>query len=62
MITGVVIFLGIFFFIIALSLGYPFIEAVIFLLVIIVANVPKGHLIPVTVNIATVEKEIFFFF
>ena len=49
-ITGIAIFLGIFFFFIALSLGYPFSEAVIFLVAVIVTNVPKGLLTSVTVN------------
>ena len=49
-ITGVAVFLGVAFFIIAISLGYPFIEAVIFLIGIIVANVPEGLLATVTVN------------
>jgi sodium/potassium-transporting ATPase subunit alpha len=49
-ITGVAVFLGVSFFIIALILGYPFIEAVIFLIGIIVANVPEGLLATVTVS------------
>src|SRR5271154_967041 len=49
-ITGVAVFLGVSFFIIAVSLGYPLIEAVIFLIGIIVANVPEGLLATVTVS------------
>jgi sodium/potassium-transporting ATPase subunit alpha len=50
-ITGVAVFLGVSFFIIAIILGYPFIESVIFLIGIIVANVPEGLLATVTVTI-----------
>jgi sodium/potassium-transporting ATPase subunit alpha len=49
-ITGVAVFLGVAFFFIAIILGYPLIEAVIFLIGIIVANVPEGLLATVTVN------------
>lgn len=49
-ITGVAVFLGVSFFIIAIILGYPLIEAVIFLIGIIVANVPEGLLATVTVR------------
>jgi sodium/potassium-transporting ATPase subunit alpha len=49
-ITGVAVFLGVSFFIIAIILGYPFIESVIFLIGIIVANVPEGLLATVTVT------------
>jgi magnesium-transporting ATPase (P-type) len=48
-ITGVAVFLGVSFFIIALVLGYNWLEAVIFLIGIIVANVPEGLLATVTV-------------
>ena len=41
-ITGVAVFLGITFFIIAFVLGYHWLDAVIFLIGIIVANVPEG--------------------
>lgn len=51
-ITGVAVFLGVSFFFIALVLGYPIIEAVIFLIGIIVANVPEGLLATVTVRIS----------
>jgi sodium/potassium-transporting ATPase subunit alpha len=56
-ITGVAVFLGVSFFIIAIVLGYPMIEAVIFLIGIIVANVPEGLLATVTV-----EQKRFIFF
>jgi sodium/potassium-transporting ATPase subunit alpha len=49
-IMSVGVFLGIFFFIIALCLGYPFIESVTLLVVIIVVNAPKGLLVTMTVN------------
>jgi sodium/potassium-transporting ATPase subunit alpha len=49
-ITGVAVFLGISFFIIALSLGYPLIESIIFLIFIIMVNAPKDLLITVKVN------------
>ncbi|RXM99223.1 Sodium/potassium-transporting ATPase subunit alpha-1 [Acipenser ruthenus] len=47
-ITGVAVFLGISFFILSLILGYSWLEAVIFLIGIIVANVPEGLLATVT--------------
>ena len=49
-ITGVAVFLGVSFFIIALVLGYNWLDAVIFLIGIIVANVPEGLLATVTVS------------
>merc|ERR1712141_985868 len=48
-ITGVAVFLGVTFFIIAFILGYHWLDAVIFLIGIIVANVPEGLLATVTV-------------
>ena len=51
-ITGVAVFLGVSFFLLALVLGYAFIDAVVFLIGIIVANVPEGLLATVTVRIA----------
>lgn len=56
-ITGVAVFLGVSFFLIAFILGYPWLEAVIFLIGIIVANVPEGLLATVTVRL----KSSFFF-
>lgn len=41
-ITGVAAFLGISFFFIAFFLGYNWLNAVVFLIGIIVANVPEG--------------------
>ena len=49
-ITGVAVFLGVTFFILAIVLGYSWLEAVIFLIGIIVANVPEGLLATVTVS------------
>lgn len=49
-ITGVAVFLGVTFFILAIILGYSWLEAVIFLIGIIVANVPEGLLATVTVS------------
>ena len=43
-ITGVAVVLGVVFFILAFILGYHWLEAVIFLIGIIVANVPEGIL------------------
>lgn len=50
LITGVAVFLGVTFFIIAFILGYYWLDAVIFLIGIIVANVPEGLLATVTVS------------
>ncbi len=50
-ITGVAVFLGVSFFILSLILGYSWLEAVIFLIGIIVANVPEGLLATVTVSV-----------
>lgn len=43
LITGVAVFLGATFFIIAFVLGYHWLTAVVFLIGIIVANVPEGR-------------------
>lgn len=48
-ITAVAVFLGVTFFIFAMILNYTVIEAIIFLIGIIVANVPEGLLATVTV-------------
>lgn len=53
-ITGVAVFLGVTFFILAIILGYSWLEAVIFLIGIIVANVPEGLLATVTVSTVVV--------
>lgn len=49
-ITAVAVFLGVSFFIIAFALEYHWLDAVIFLIGIIVANVPEGLLATVTVS------------
>lgn len=50
LITAVAVFLGVTFFGLSLILGYTWLEAVIFLIGIIVANVPEGLLATVTVS------------
>merc|ERR1711899_178088 len=55
-ITGVAVFLGGTFFIIAFILGYNWLDAVIFLIGIIVANVPEGLLATVTVCLTLTAK------
>merc|ERR1712227_83394 len=55
-ITGVAVFLGVTFFIIAFILGYHWLDAVIFLVGIIVANVPEGLLATVTVCLTLTAK------
>uniref|UniRef100_A0A665VTK4 Sodium/potassium-transporting ATPase subunit alpha n=1 Tax=Echeneis naucrates TaxID=173247 RepID=A0A665VTK4_ECHNA len=55
-ITGVAVFLGVTFFILSIILGYTWLEAVIFLIGIIVANVPEGLLATVTVCLTLTAK------
>merc|ERR1712012_1352018 len=55
-ITGVAVFLGVTFFIIAFILGYNWLDSVIFLIGIIVANVPEGLLATVTVCLTLTAK------
>lgn len=55
-ITGVAVFLGVSFFIIAIFLNYNWLDAVIFLIGIIVANVPEGLLATVTVCLTLTAK------
>merc|ERR1719330_1022475 len=55
-ITGVAVFLGVTFFIIAFIQGYYWLDAVIFLIGIIVANVPEGLLATVTVCLTLTAK------
>merc|ERR1712223_669561 len=55
-ITGVAVFLGVTFLIIAFILGYHWLDAVIFLIGIIVANVPEGLLATVTVCLTLTAK------
>ena len=56
LITSVAVFLGVIFFIIAFILGYHWLDAVIFLIGIIVANVPEGLLATVTVCLTLTAK------
>ncbi|XP_066920837.1 sodium/potassium-transporting ATPase subunit alpha-like [Clytia hemisphaerica] len=56
-ITGVAVFLGVTFLIISLALGYHWLEAIIFLIGIIVANVPEGLLATVTVCLTLTAKK-----
>merc|ERR1712158_151174 len=56
LITGVAVFLGVSFFIIAFILGYNWLDAVIFLIGIIVANVSEGLLATVTVCLTLTAK------
>lgn len=55
-ITGVAVFLGVTFFIMSFVLGYNWLEAVVFLIGIIVANVPEGLLATVTVCLTLTAK------
>merc|ERR1712180_457091 len=55
-ITGVAVFLGVSFFIIAFILGYHWLDAVSVLIGIIVANVPEGLLATVTVCLTLTAK------
>ncbi|RWS28523.1 Sodium/potassium-transporting ATPase subunit alpha-like protein [Leptotrombidium deliense] len=55
-ITGVAVFLGLTFFGVAMFLGYNWLDAVIFLIGIIVANVPEGLLATVTVCLTLTAK------
>ena len=56
LITGVAVFLGVTFFIIAISIGYDWLDCVLFLISIIVANVPEGLLATVTVCLTLTAK------
>ena len=55
LITAVAVVLGLAFFVIAFILGYNWLDAVIFLIGIIVANVPEGLLATVTVSTTPTE-------
>uniref|UniRef100_A0A3Q3SW08 Sodium/potassium-transporting ATPase subunit alpha n=1 Tax=Mastacembelus armatus TaxID=205130 RepID=A0A3Q3SW08_9TELE len=55
-ITAVAVFLGVTFLILSLVLGYTWLEAIIFLISIIVANVPEGLLPTVTVCLTLTAK------
>jgi len=56
LITGVAVFLGVTFFFIAFILGYHWLTAVVFLIGIIVANVPEGLIATVTVCLTLTAK------
>merc|ERR1712142_894636 len=56
-ITGVAVFLGVSFLIISLAMEYHWLEAIIFLIGIIVANVPEGLLATVTVCLTLTAKK-----
>ncbi|NP_001296716.1 sodium/potassium-transporting ATPase subunit alpha [Hydra vulgaris] len=56
-VTGVAVFLGVSFLIISLAMGYHWLEAIIFLIGIIVANVPEGLLATVTVCLTLTAKK-----
>ena len=58
-ITGVAVFLGLTFLIISLAMKYHWLEAIIFLIGIIVANVPEGLLATVTVCISLPTRHVF---
>ncbi|KAL2770047.1 potassium-transporting ATPase alpha chain 2 isoform 1 [Daubentonia madagascariensis] len=55
-VAGVAVSIGILFFIIAVSLKYHVLDAIIFLISIIVANVPEGLLATVTVTLSLTAK------
>nr|XP_032832154.1 potassium-transporting ATPase alpha chain 2-like [Petromyzon marinus] len=55
-VAGVAISIGVLFFIIAMSLGYNWLNSIIFLIGIIVANVPEGLLATVTVTLSLTAK------
>ena len=55
-ITGIAIFLGLLFFTIALVMGYSVMESMLFLIGIIVANVPEGLLVTVTITLSLTAK------
>uniref|UniRef100_A0A8C5V0P8 Sodium/potassium-transporting ATPase subunit alpha n=1 Tax=Microcebus murinus TaxID=30608 RepID=A0A8C5V0P8_MICMU len=55
-VAGVAVSIGILFFIIAVSMKYQVLDAIIFLISIIVANVPEGLLATVTVTLSLTAK------
>ncbi|XP_067909988.1 potassium-transporting ATPase alpha chain 2-like [Heterodontus francisci] len=55
-VTGLAVTVGVVFFILALSLGYKLLDAIIFLIGIIVANVPEGLLATLTVSLTLTAK------
>ena len=59
LITVVAVVLGVSFFIVGVALQYDLLDAVVFLIGIIVANVPEGLLATVTVSISSsVAREV----
>uniref|UniRef100_A0A6I8N4X0 Sodium/potassium-transporting ATPase subunit alpha n=1 Tax=Ornithorhynchus anatinus TaxID=9258 RepID=A0A6I8N4X0_ORNAN len=56
-VAGLAISIGILFFIIAVSMKYRVLESIIFLIGIIVANVPEGLLATVTVSLSLTAKQ-----
>ncbi|TRY70575.1 hypothetical protein TCAL_08725 [Tigriopus californicus] len=56
--TGVGIYMGVFFFIISFLLGYFWIDSILFLIGIIVANVPEGLLAVVTISLSVTAKRL----
>lgn len=55
-ISAMAVFFGVTFFIVALCMGYDFLDAAIFLIGVIVANVPEGLLVTFTVVLALTAK------
>uniref|UniRef100_A0A0N5B8S3 Sodium/potassium-transporting ATPase subunit alpha n=1 Tax=Strongyloides papillosus TaxID=174720 RepID=A0A0N5B8S3_STREA len=55
-ITSVAVFLGVTFFVIAILLGYHWLTAVVFLIGIIISNIPEGLLATVTVCLTLTAK------
>ncbi|XP_062817131.1 potassium-transporting ATPase alpha chain 2 [Anolis carolinensis] len=55
-VAAVAISIGVLFFVIAVSMGYHVLESIIFLIGIIVANVPEGLLATVTVSLSLTAK------
>ena len=55
-ITAIAVSLGVIFFSISLAMGYEWIQSIIFLIGIIVANVPEGLLVTVTVTLTLCAK------
>ncbi|XP_048471386.1 potassium-transporting ATPase alpha chain 2 [Rhincodon typus] len=55
-VMGMAVTVGLVFFVLALSLGYKLLDSIIFLIGIIVANVPEGLLATVTVSLTLTAK------
>eukprot|EP00095_Tigriopus_kingsejongensis_P006796 snap_masked-scaffold1064_size65302-processed-gene-0.1 protein:Tk06796 transcript:snap_masked-scaffold1064_size65302-processed-gene-0.1-mRNA-1 annotation:"sodium potassium-transporting atpase subunit alpha-like isoform x2" len=58
LVTGVGLYMGVFFFIISFLLGYFWIDSILFLIGIIVANVPEGLLAVVTISLSLSAKRL----